>query len=410
MAEKYWEVVGGSDKGGILVRTGRETTSPEASQRLATGALVQEEELVGDRLRYRLVKGEGPDSGWVSTKLKDKALLQRCEAPPEGKAASAASVPAVAVKVAELERFSGHPSLKLNTGGLMPIFGLGTWDSPKGQVTEAVLEAIEAGYRHIDCARVYNNEKEVGEALRQAMAKGLVKREDLFITSKLWNADHGPKVAAAVDRSLADLGCGYLDLYLIHWPFSGPIKPLPTLGETWQGMEKAYNDGKCRAIGLSNCSSKKIEEILRSAKVTPAVNQVELHPYLPQRDLIEFCRSKGIAVTAYSPLGSPGHYGKGVLADPSVTKIAKKLGRTPAQVLIRWAMERGTIVIPKSVHAEYIRSNLDVFDWELPAEDFQALSDITKRQRYITGFNFGTPGNPFKNPLELYDDPEGLPS
>ncbi|KAL7014036.1 hypothetical protein ACKWTF_015707 [Chironomus riparius] len=213
------------------------------------------------------------------------------------------------------------PSIKMSSGFSIPIIGLGTWKSPQGQVEQAVKDAIDAGYRHIDCAFVYGNENEVGDGIAAKIAEGVVKREDLFITSKLWNIFHDPKdVKGAVEKSLKLLKVDYLDLYLIHWPMGyanldNGANLFPKnekeewifsdvdIVDTWKGMEELVDAGLVKSIGLSNFNSKQIERVMATARIQPAMLQIECHPYLNQKRLIEFCRSKNIAVTAYSPLG-----------------------------------------------------------------------------------------------------------
>lgn len=245
------------------------------------------------------------------------------------------------------------PKVTLNNGLQIPVFGLGTWKSKPGEVTAAVKSAIDAGYRHIDCAHVYGNEKEVGEAIRAKIAEGFVKREDLWITSKLWNTFHSPeKVEPALKKTLSDLGLEYLDLYLIHWPMGfkedGDLFPMNADGDkllfsdvdyvdTWKGMEGVQKKGLTKSIGLSNFNSEQIDRVLKAATVKPVTNQVECHPYLNQKKLAAFCKERGIVLTAYSPLGSPDRpWAKPddpqLLQDEGIIAIAKRLGKSPAQV------------------------------------------------------------------------------
>ncbi|KAL6616375.1 hypothetical protein ACP70R_038645 [Stipagrostis hirtigluma subsp. patula] len=236
----------------------------------------------------------------------------------------------------------------LSTGAKMPSVGLGTWQSAPGAVGDAVYAAVKAGYRHVDCARDYGNEKEVGLALKKLFEEGVVKRQDLFITSKLWCDHHAAEdVPEALNQSLDDLQLDYLDLYLIHWPFglkkgTSLFNPenyvLPDIPSTWGAMEKLYDAGKARAIGVSNFSSKKLSDLLAVARVPPVVNQVECHPGWQQTKLHSFCQSSGVHLTAYSPLGSSGTawVNSNVLEEPVIVSVAETLGKTPAQVALRW--------------------------------------------------------------------------
>ena len=258
-------------------------------------------------------------------------------------------------------------TLELNNGVAMPRFGLGVYQTPRGKRTEdAVAWALEAGYRHIDTAALYGNEAEVGRALQRAIADGRVKREEVFITTKLWNSDHGyDRALKAFERSMRELGLERLDLYLIHWPVAGGRR------DSWRALEKLHADGRVRAIGVSNYTRRHLEEVLGHAKVAPAVNQIELHPFGQQRDTVACCREHGIAVTAYSPLTKGSR-----IDDPKLGAIAKAAGRTPAQVLIRWSLQRDFVVIPKSADRERIRQNAQVFDFALTKEQMAALDRL----------------------------------
>jgi diketogulonate reductase-like aldo/keto reductase len=255
--------------------------------------------------------------------------------------------------------------VKLNNGVEMPIFGLGTYQSRSGKETqEAVLWALEAGYRHIDTAAMYGNEEDVGEAIR----KSGIPREEIFVTTKLWNTDHGyQKALAAFEESQNKLGLSYVDLYLIHWPVEDLRK------DTWTALEKLLEEGKCRAIGVSNYMIHHLEELLDNSSTVPAVNQVEFSPYLYQKELVEFCRKHGIQFEAYSPL-TKAHK----LNDPQLADMALRYSKTPAQILIRWVLQKDVVVIPKSSRRERIIENADVFDFTISAEDMDILDSFNQ--------------------------------
>jgi len=286
------------------------------------------------------------------------------------------------------------PTVKLNNGAEIPVFGLGTWKSKPGEVREAVENAIDTGYRMIDCALAYGNENEVGEAIAKKVSQGIVKREDLFITGKLWNTFHRPDlVPVGIKKSLADLGLDYVDLYLIHWPMGykedGELFPKDADGkfmysdvdylDTWKAMEECVRLGLTKAIGFSNFSSPQVDRILSKCTIKPAMLQVECHPYLNQAKLIEYCRNKDILVTAYSPLGSPDRpWAKPtdprLMDDPKLVSIAAKYGKSPAQVLLRWNAQRGLIIIPKTVTKSRLAENMNIFDFELSKDDMELIN------------------------------------
>ncbi|KAJ6645319.1 Aldo-keto reductase family 1 member B10 [Pseudolycoriella hygida] len=288
------------------------------------------------------------------------------------------------------------PNVLLNNGENMPIIGLGTWNSPPGEVTQAVCDAIDAGYRSIDCAHVYENEHEIGDALSAKIKEGVVTRKEMFITSKLWNTFHRPDlVRGALETTLKNLQISYLDLYLIHWPFAlkegGDLLPQDEQGnplysyadfvDTWKEMEKAVDDGLTKSIGISNFNKQQTQKILSHCRIPPAVQQIECHPYLTQRKLSEFCKSKGITVTAYSPLGSPKRPWVTaddvvLLEDPKIIALTTKYKKNAAQILIRYQIQRGHVVIPKSVTKSRIISNFDVFDFSLTDDDVAVLDSF----------------------------------
>ncbi|GAQ80986.1 Aldo/keto reductase family protein [Klebsormidium nitens] len=272
-------------------------------------------------------------------------------------------------------------SVTLNTGFEMPVLGLGTYKAKGVDVRNAVKWAIEAGYRHIDTASIYRNEEDIAEAIRDSR----VARESLFITSKVSPYQQGyEKARKALQESLTRLGTDYLDLYLVHWPGASSVpvtseRNVHLRHETWRAMEEAFREGRCRSIGVSNFLRTHLEELLSASSVVPAVNQIEVHPYLTQEGLREFCASKGIRVEAYSPLGCGE-----LLSDATVVRLAHKFGRTPAQVLLRWGLQTNLIVIPKSVTKERIEENARVFDFdfELEGEDVASLLALNKNERF----------------------------
>ncbi|MFE7637575.1 aldo/keto reductase [Kitasatospora sp. NPDC057518] len=254
------------------------------------------------------------------------------------------------------------PTVKLNNGVEIPQLGFGVFQVPDDQTTAAVAAALEAGYRSIDTAAIYGNETGVGRAL----AASGVAREDLFVTTKLWNADQGyDATLRAFDASLAKLGLDHVDLYLIHWPT--PARDLYL--DTWRALERLVEEGRIRAAGVSNFQPAHLQRLLDTSALVPAVNQVELHPGLQQAELRAFHAEHGIATEAWSPLAQGA-----VLDDPAITAIAERTGKSPAQVVLRWHLQLGNIVIPKSVTPARIRQNLDVFDFELTAQDMAAIA------------------------------------
>ncbi|MEV5954931.1 aldo/keto reductase [Streptomyces sp. NPDC051987] len=262
------------------------------------------------------------------------------------------------------------PPKILNNGVAMPQLGFGVWQVPDDEAEQVVAVALEAGYRSIDTAAIYGNEAGTGKAIA---ASGLA-REDIFVTTKLWNADQGyDATLRAFDASLAKLGLDYLDLYLIHWPLPARGKYI----DTYKAFEKLYADGRVKAIGVSNFLPEHLERLIAETSVIPAVNQIELHPHLQQHAAREFHEEQGIATEAWSPLGQ----GKGLLEVPAIVAIAQKHNRTPAQVVLRWHVQLGNVVIPKSVTPSRIRENIEVFDFSLDTEDLAAISALNEERR-----------------------------
>lgn len=258
---------------------------------------------------------------------------------------------------------------KLNNGIEMPVIGLGTWKIPDGApVINSVNWALQAGYRMIDTAAMYKNEEGVGNAIKNC---GL-PRNEIFITTKLQPTDMGARRSLkAFDKSLFALGLEYIDLYLIHWPLPLLRKP------TWKALQKIYTTGKCRAIGVSNFTVRHLQELLDATGIVPAVNQVEFHPYLFQKDLLAFCREHDIQLEAYSPLTHAYR-----LDDERIAAIGQKYHKTIAQIMLRWSLQHGTIVIPKSVHQERIIENISIFDFELSPEDMAAMDALNENHHY----------------------------
>ncbi len=305
------------------------------------------------------------------------------------------------------------PTLKLHTGDMLPVVGLGMWKIENRSATRLVNEAIVAGYRHFDCASGYGNEEEVGDGLQFAMNEQLCTREDLWITSKLWNTHHRPEhVRSAIDKSLADLKLEYLDLYLIHFPiaqrfvsieeqyppvwFFDPDASSPKMetehvpiSETWGAMQELVRDGLVKNIGVCNFGCSLVRDLLSYAEIRPAVLQVESHPYLVQEKLLRFCLEQEIVYTAFSPLGALSYFELG-MADPTesllqvpvILDAANGHGKTPAQILLRWGVQRQTVVIPKTSKPDRLRENIEIFDFELTQDEMAAIDQLDQNKRF----------------------------
>ncbi len=267
-----------------------------------------------------------------------------------------------------MEKININSVVALNNGLRMPMFGLGTFQSPRGEETRsAVRWALEAGYRHIDTAALYGNEEDVGQAIRESG----VPRESIFLTTKLWNGDHQDALRA-FEESLRRLGVDYVDLYLVHWPIK------ETRLVAWRDVVKIYETGRARAVGVSNYTPAHIEEARQVSPLVPAVNQFEISPFLTRPLVVDYCKQNHIQVESYSPLARGKKWG-----NPVIAGLAERCGKSPAQVMIRWALEKGYVVIPKSVHRERIVENADVFDFSLTAEDVQRLDALNEDARTI---------------------------
>jgi alcohol dehydrogenase (NADP+) len=316
---------------------------------------------------------------------------------------------------------AGGAWVALDNGAAFPRLGFGTWQAPEAEVEAAVYEALRVGYRHIDCAAVYKNEAAVGRAIQRALGEGLLVREDLFVTSKLWVGDaFAGNVEKALETTLRDLQLEYVDLYLLHWPIllkpgtTVPFTKADLLGydadevlRVWREMEAEHGKGKTKALGASNFTVPKLRKLLASCAVRPAVLQVESHPYLQQKGLFEFCAAERVVVTAYSPLGSPARPARlrndddpVLLEDPVLVRVAAGLDASPAQVLIAWGLTRGS-VIPKSVTPARILQNFQALRLALSPEDLAALDALDRHYRFLRGAIFVKEGETWES---LWED------
>jgi diketogulonate reductase-like aldo/keto reductase len=313
---------------------------------------------------------------------------------------------------------SGLLHTTLYNGRSFPLVGFGTFpgDADKEQVTTAVVAAVKAGYRHIDTAEFYGLENEVGAGLQQLFKEGVVAREDLHVTTKLWNNHHKKEdVEPTLRASLKRLQLDYVDLYLVHWPAVEDMHKTPMtppLEETWKAMEQLADKGLAKSIGVSNWSIKKTMDLLQYARIRPAVNQVEVHPYFRNTALLEYSKRKGIHLSAYSPLGGQVPNKPDLVHHPVVMKLSEQLKMSPGQILLRWGIQHGVSVLPKSVHEERIKENLDLSDWEIPEAEFNALSNLEVQQRAGGGLDnktaywweLITDNGPYRKPADLWDD------
>jgi alcohol dehydrogenase (NADP+) len=309
------------------------------------------------------------------------------------------------------------PSIQLQSGDSVPVLGLGTWQN-ENSIQPAIDCALECGYRHIDCAAIYKNEKEIGESLKTLCKKKHIKREDLWLTSKLWNSFHAEDaVRKACKQTLHDLKCDHLDLYLMHWPVAQKeslgldlahkgsdflsLDDIP-LSETFSAMQQLIDEGLVKNIGVSNFSIRHLQQLIEKTGITPSVNQVECHPYLAQNKLSDFCKKHRIAVTAYSPLGASGRPQRmqgtpqpRLLDAPVITRIADEKTVSAAQILLAWNRQRGRVVIPKSANVDRIIENYRSLEVDLSDDEMQQINAKNEHHRYIDGSFYCSPGSPY---------------
>jgi len=365
MAARLWRVVGGGDKGGIIVREGKELSSAALELRLETGAIVREEERSGDRLHFSLEQGEGPVAGWISIKAGGNTLLERADKAPAGP--------------------GGVPAIALLDGRRMPALGLGVYRCQPGEETyNAVKWALEFGYRLVDTAAYYRNEESVGKAIRDSG----IPREELWVTTKLPGHGHGYEDTIRLcETSLEKLGLDYIDLYLIHSPHPGKLV------ETWDAMVYLQKNGYIRSIGVSNFNKSHLVALRKHGRPMPTVNQIEMHPmiYKERKLLCDYCTEHGILVEAYGSVLS-GH--EDLLQSKIVSKVvAAHPSKTPAQVLLRWGFQQGFQLIPKSTRQPRIKENMDIFDFELSEKEMQLLNTMEG--------SLGEYWNPLNSPVDL---------
>ncbi|KAB0793803.1 hypothetical protein PPYR_13423 [Photinus pyralis] len=314
------------------------------------------------------------------------------------------------------------PKLTLSNGREIPVVGLGTWKTKPNEIPSTIKKALKIGYRHFDCAPVYNNLKELGKSLDQAIDKNVVTRRDLFITCKLWNTFHRPdSVEIAIKQSLSDLRTSYIDLYLMHWPMAykegEKFIPLDSRGnvefssvhfvDTWKAMEVLVQRNLAKSIGVCNFNKRQIEKIIQSAKIPPVINQVECHPFLNQENLWHFCNSHNITITCNNPLALPERFvpdleQANLLDTPLLYKIGRRYRKTAAQVVLKYQLQRRNVVIPRTTHGDQLHENLNLFDFEMDEDEMAAMGTLNKNLRYIQSIRKNDskhPEYPFKDPF-----------
>lgn len=311
------------------------------------------------------------------------------------------------------------PTVALNNGHSMPAIGLGTWRTDNTVLKSAIISAINAGYRHFDCAQMYANEGIIGEALAECIASGDVTRDQLFITSKIMPTDmHTDLALSALQKTLANLKLSYIDLYLLHWPYRFPNKPsafpVPLqerLGYSsadilaiWQVLEGAVDAGLVRSLGVSNFTTKKMAVLWEAARIKPVNNQVEMHPALQQQKLVDWHAERGIVITTYCPLGSPARPAAfrhdedpDILGSDTIASIASKHHKSPAQIALRWAYQRGTVALPKSVTPHRLLENIAIFDFKLDQQDMDEITKMDLHHRFSRGENFAPEGQTWQD-------------